>query len=576
MLRDVFTLSHFRGRLAHVEALPQLALLGLLCGIATGLVMALFRWVIQLPLEQLLGDPEAFEKLTLWERGLFPLIGAVVIILIFLPFPASRRRVGIVYVLERLNFHQGYLHGRNALIQFFTGAIAVISGMPGGREGPAIHLGAAVSSLMGQRIKVPNNTMRLLIGCGSAAAISASFNTPLAGVLFAMEVVLMEYTVSGFLPVMIASVTAAVMNYLLFSSEVAFIVPELRYHSLSELPYIMLLGCVLGALAAAFCKIVTYCQRLHHWPMGVRLLCAGAAAALAGMLAPQVMGIGYDTISDILQPKFLLSTLLLITLVKLLATAICFGLGMPMGCIGPILFIGAAAGGSLGMIANLMSHEVGAIGFYAMLGMGSMMSAVLQAPLAALTALLELTHNSNIIFPGMLAIVVANLTCAYIFKQKSLFWCLLLAANKSRSHTPLALALSRESVAVLMRREVPRFPHKVTPDITHAMLDYKGPWYLLERESEPVCLLSSTDFRNFLVTDHAPITEDEPLNLLAIAAVRKDLKPVSIQATLKEAMDTLDQTGVEALYVTDWYGKIAGILTRDDLLNYMNSKQTIL
>ncbi|PXF30135.1 hypothetical protein WH50_16415 [Pokkaliibacter plantistimulans] len=577
MLKDVFTLNHFRGRLAHTGALPQLALLGLLSGLATGFVMVIFRFAIELPLEWLLGDPEAFEQLPWLLRGLFPLLGAGVIALILLPFPPSRRRVGVVYVLERLNFHQGYLHGRNAIIQFITGSIAIISGMPGGREGPAVHLGAAICSQLGQRIKVPNNTMRLMVGCGVAAAISASFNTPLAGVLFAMEVVLMEYTVNGFLPVMIASVTAAVMNYLLFSSDVAFIVPELQYRSLTELPFIMLLGVVLGALAAAFCKIVTLCQHLHHWPLSARLFCAGAVAGIAGIVAPQVMGIGYDTISDILQPHLLLSTLLIITVVKLVATAFCFGMGMPMGCIGPILFVGAAAGGALGVIANVGSHQpVGAIGFYAMLGMGSMMGATLQAPLAALTALLELTHNSNIIFPGMLAIVVANLTCTYVFKQKSLFWSLLLSSNQAQRQTPVSQALSRESVAAIMRRGVPLYPYKVPPELAHSMLDHNGPWYLISRDDVPVCLLATNDLRAFVLAEHAPTQEEDTINLLAIPAIRKDVKAIAIQSTLKEAMDLFNQSGAEALYVTGWNGNIVGAFTRDDLTSYMNNQQTLL
>lgn len=577
MLKDVFSLNYFRGRLAHLEALPQLALLGLAAGLAAGSLMVLFRLAIEVPLVWLLGDAENFEQLPASLRFIGPLLGVCLILLCLYLVAPERRRVGVVYVLERLNFHQGYLHGRNAIVQFFSGALAIISGLPAGREGPAIHLGAAVSSLLGQRLQAPNNSIRILVGCGVAAAISASFNTPLAGVLFAMEVVLLEYSINGFLPVMVASVTAALINHAVFSGEIAFIVPELQYRSLYEIPFIMLLGFVLGTLAAAFNKLVLLTHRLQHWPLSVRFLSAGLMAALGAVAVPEIMGIGYDSISSILQGQMLLPTLLLLTLVKLACTAWCFGIGIPMGCIGPILLIGASAGGALGILGGLISPQpIGDMGFYAMLGMGAMMSAALQAPLAALTALLELTHNSNIIFPGMLAIVVANLTCSYVFKQKSVFWSLLAEQGHLPNQSPLTQALSREGVAAVMQRNTPRSSHKVTPAEAQALIELNAPWLLIMREGTPVSLLATSDLRRFLLAEHAPTQEHQEISLLAIPAQRKDLQPIAIQATLKEALDRLNQSGSEALYVRGWSGSIVGTLTYDDLRNYMNQQQNLL
>ena len=124
--------------------------------------------------------------------------------------------------MERLTRHQGYLPLRNAVIQFFGGAIALISGQSGGREGPAIHLGATAASLLGQKFQLPNNSIRTMIACGTAAAIASSFNTPIAGVIFAMEVVMMEYTVASFLPIIVAAVTSTLVSQAFFGAAPAF------------------------------------------------------------------------------------------------------------------------------------------------------------------------------------------------------------------------------------------------------------------------------------------------------------------------------------------------------------------
>ncbi|HCW88494.1 MAG TPA: chloride channel protein, partial [Marinobacter sp.] len=176
-----------------MDALPQLAVLGLLSGLVTGAVILLFRLAIEWPLEQFLPgrESEAFEQLDWITRGLLPLSGALALGLLLQRLALQDRKVGVVHVMERLNYHQGYLTVRSALVQFFSGVITVITGQSAGREGPAVHLGAAFSSLMGQWMRLPNNSIRTLVACGCAAAISASFNTPISGVIFAMEVVMM-------------------------------------------------------------------------------------------------------------------------------------------------------------------------------------------------------------------------------------------------------------------------------------------------------------------------------------------------------------------------------------------------
>lgn len=219
-------LDRFRARLAHADALPQLAILGCISGLLTGLIAIAFRLSFELPLTLLLPNgSESFEALSPGTRFLLPVLGALIIGLLVHRFKPEQRVLGVGHILDRMQHHQAQLPAANALLQFIGAALALLTGHSVGREGPAVHLGAASSSLLGQQLQLPNNSLRTLTACGVAAAIAASFNTPLAGVIFAMEVVLMEYTITGFIPVILAAVSGGVLSRIAFGTQPAFAIP---------------------------------------------------------------------------------------------------------------------------------------------------------------------------------------------------------------------------------------------------------------------------------------------------------------------------------------------------------------
>ena len=291
----------FRRRLAEVDALPQLALLGFVTGLVTGLVILGFRLAIDGLLIGLPGEgSENFESLPpLWRLGLV-LVGALIIGLTMHRYSPSARRVGVVHVMERLSLHQGRLPLRNAVIQFIGGVIALVSGQSGGREGPAIHLGATAASLLGQQFKVPNNSLRTLVACGTAAAIASSFNTPNEGVIFAMEVVMMEYTIGSFIPIIVAAVSSTLLTQYFFGSEPAFSVAPMFMNSFLEIPYLILAGILIGALAAGYIQLIQGFARISIQSFRLRVLLAGSITAVIALFVPQVMGVGYDTVNDIM------------------------------------------------------------------------------------------------------------------------------------------------------------------------------------------------------------------------------------------------------------------------------------
>ncbi|WP_111497956.1 MULTISPECIES: chloride channel protein [Marinobacter] len=572
----------FRRRLSGVDALPQLAILGLLSGIVTGAVILLFRLAIEWPLSEFLPnrDSEAFEGLGLFARGVLPLSGAVLLGFLMYRLAISDRKVGITYVLERLNYHQGYISLRSAVIQFVFGVGTVVSGQSSGREGPAVHLGAAFSSLLGQWMKLPNNSIRTLVACGSAAAISASFNTPIAGVIFAMEVVMMEYTITGFTPVILASVSSAVVNQAVYGSAPAFSVPALTMNSLLEIPWILAIALVIGVASAGFVRLLVMSTRFNHQPIFLRMVAAGLLMVPVALLVPEVMGIGYDTVSATIHDQIPLLLLLAIALTKLVITAVTIGLGMPSGLIGPTIFIGATLGGAMGLIGAVAAPDLASsTGFYAMLGMGAMMGSVLQAPLAALMALIELTRNPNIILPGMLVITVSSLVASEVFGQRSIFLSVLKSQGLSYQNSPIIQALRRVSVGAIMERSIRRTQRRIGPAEAREILKTEPRWLIIDGQKGPTALMPAVDLARYL-EDHADKLEPDPENpekkpeidLLEVPANRRDLAPIPYQATLDEAMGQFSDRRCEALYVqrhaAPMIQRIIGVVLKSEIESY--------
>ena len=325
-------IERVRVQLAGTRGLPLLALLGLVTGLVAAGIIILFRLVVEssqagfLPLS----DPENYEALGWTTRLYLATGGGLLLGILFYVTARPPLRVGILHVLERLGYHEGLLPFKNMIFQFVGAGIAIISGQSVGREAPSVHLGAASGSLLGQKMRLPNNSIRILVACGSAGAIAASFNTPLAGVIFAMEVVMMEYTISGFIPVILAAVSATATNRMVVESHPAFIVPALELNSLWELIIIVIMGVGIGAIAAVFIHSLKWItHKGKQFPLPLRMALAGFSVGICAIVCPQVMGIGYDTVNLALLGSIAVHLLLLILVFKLLATVISIGLSIP-------------------------------------------------------------------------------------------------------------------------------------------------------------------------------------------------------------------------------------------------------
>ena len=566
-----FSIRTFRRRLASIDSVPQFAILGIASGFLTGLVIIAFRLAIEWPLDQLLEDgPESFETLDPAAAFSLPVAGAILLVLIFTVLSKTNRRVGVIHVIERLARHQGHMPLKNALAQFITGVVALASGQPGGREGPAIHLGAAGSSLIGQYLQLPNNSVRVLVGCGAAAAISASFNTPIAGVIFSMEVIVMEYTIAGFIPVILASVVAAMMTQIVFGSLTAFDVPPVVMSSFIDIPILVVEGAFIGVIAAAYVRAMLLFYKISPSQMWHRVMIAGFITGTAALILPEVLGIGYDTVNLALLGELSLALLLTALVLKLILSSAIIALGIPVGFIGPTLFMGAMAGGMFAFFARFVDAGLSDDALFVMLGMGAMMGAVLQAPLAALMAVLELTNSPGIILPAMLVIIIANMTASQVFGVRSLFLLQMEVLGLEFRQNPLSMALNRASVASIMTRSFARVAPVVELESARLLVMQKPYWLLVNGKERPAFILRTEDLAQYL--SYQP---EEQIDLTAIPATRKDVTSIFLQATLSEALDSLNQSGLQALFVNRISAPLldspVGILTREDIESFYQS-----
>lgn len=569
-------ITRLRYRLSGLETPPGLTLLcalGVLCGLACGGVILLFHLAIDTL--QALDFAPAYHandgSLPADMRIALPLIGALLLGVFYQMLAPRSRDGGIVHIIERLAYHQGYLPFKQAVVQFVGAVIGLCTGQSVGREGVAAHMGAATSSGLSRLLELPNNSARTLVGCGTAAGIAASFGTPLGGVIFAMEVVMMEYTIVGFAPIILAAISATAVTHVWMADHPQLFVISAGLKSITELPWMAFCGLVVGIAAVVFTRMTT---TLTHYfanqPVLLRMLQAGAVTSLCALAFPQIIQIGFDSLNGALAGEFLLWTALGIAAAKLLATSFAAASLMPGGVIMPSLLIGASLGGALGIAgAHLAPEQSSSVALYALLGMGAMMGAVLQAPLTALIVILELSGRTEIVFPAMLMVVSAILVAREAGITDSIFTLLLRDRGLDYRNDPVSQSLRRVSVVSAMNRDMALTPLQIPRSRAEQIVTDNPRWIVSRRrDGRSGFLIPTADLARYLESDDCQAREPEALiTMNRFPANRLQAGPIHLRATLQEAYDTLERTEAEALYVQRRVRgdqrTIYGVLTRE-------------
>jgi len=412
-----------REKLALNEEAFHLVLAGLI-GVIGGLVNLFFYYAVHLIQP---GDPvEVAGQFKDWERVLFPTMGGLAAgLVLHLGFRLVGPQ-GSSNLLEVVVAGDGRLPCRTELVKTVSAIISIATGASIGREGGITQLAATLSSKLGQIAKWPPYRLRLLVGCGAASGIAAAYNAPIAGAVFASLIVLGNFSMNLFAPLVFSSVIAAMVSRSFFGIEPWYQIPPFPAATPSQLPWFVLLGLLCGVVGAVFLKLLRLGEDLFcklHWPVYLRLALAGLIVGIIAVAFPGVCGNGYSVTNDILHEKFLTRTDPLLWLAGLLvakwvATAATVGAGTVGGVFTPTLFIGAGAGALFGTAL----HELGdvssvPVGAFALVGMGAVLAATTRSPLLAMIMIFELSLDYSLVPPLMLACVVSILVARQLHQE---------------------------------------------------------------------------------------------------------------------------------------------------------------
>ena len=548
------------------------ALLGFLAGFAS----TFFRWMIEF-FESIFSvkgfslagiPPQTYPFLL----PLMPMLGGLFIGLICKYFPNAVKENGVHKVMYAVALNDGKVRKRTIASCAVTSSITIGSGGSAGREGPTVQIGAAVGSSIGQLLHLSTERMRVLVGCGAAAGIAASFNAPLAGVLFALEIILGDFAIHTFSPIIIASVIGTVTGRALEGNEVTFNVPVHELVHPTEIIFYLALGMLCGIVARLFTFMYFYIQQVFEEKLKTADIYKPAIGGLiVGMISifmPQILGNGYDVMEQALTGQMFWGLAFLLVFMKIICTSITLGSGGMGGVFAPSLFIGAMVGTAFGSSVHFIFPTLSASAeTYSVVGMGAVAGAVMQAPLTNILMLFELTNDYTLILPIMATCIAASYTYQR-FTKHSIYMQYLLNKGINIRHGREASIMNSIKVQDVMSTDITTIAQEMPFRKILETISYSKNFYfpVLDNKGDMTGILSFSDIREVIF--------EEQLGDLLVAGELANTKVYSLtpQQNLNDAMEIFSQLDVDQLPVvrSEDKLKVIGMLTRGDMMASYN------
>ena len=509
-----------------------------------------------------------------------PAVGGAIVGPLVYFFAREAKGHGVPEVMEAVALKGGRIRPRVAVIKSLASSVCIGSGGSVGREGPIVQIGAAIGSTLGQLLRLSDARISSLVACGAAGGIAATFNAPLAGVIFALEVIQGEFTAEAFGVVVLASVSASAVGRSVFGQTVSFPIPEYKLASFSELPLFAILGAMAGIFAVGYVWLIYRAEDSFERirvPEYWRASIGGAMVGLLGALTilpdgaavdgiPAVFGVGYGAIEQVLLPTAAVGVILVWLLAKPIVTALTLGSGGSGGIFAPSLFIGSMVGALFGRLVRLLAPgATTSPGGYALVGMGALFAGAAHAPITAVLIMFELTDDYRMILPLMTACVIATIV-----------------AKRLRADSVYTLKLTRRGVHISLGRDISLMNAvKVEEAMTTELMTVKCPMTVREVAD----LLQSTKHHGFPLVDDA----GELHGVITLQDVREAVKqglaeaPAEQVAThtvvvahpdesLNDAFRKLGLRDVGRLPVVDRDNprKLLGLVTRKNIISAYN------
>jgi len=519
------------------------------------------------------GDKNLLENIIdapIYIKILIPMIGGLIVGPLIYFFAPEAKGHGVPEVMQAILLKGGVIRPRVALIKALASSITIGTGGSVGREGPIIQIGSSLGSTVGQFFNISGNRMKTLVGCGAAAGIAAAFNAPIAGALFAVEIILMDFAFTQFSPIVISSVMATVISHKFEGNLAAFQVPRYELVTPWELFFYIGLGLLAGLASFLFIRVLysfeDFFDNKVKIPEYLQPAFGGILIGLIALVFPQIMGVGYDSINNALHGQTLWYLALILIFVKIFATSLTLGSGGSGGIFAPSLFIGAMLGCFFGTIVhNFFPSITASPGAYALVAMGGLVAGTTRAPITAIIIVFELTNDYNIILPLMITCIISTILSSKLSRESIYTLKLLLRKINIREGTEINVMKS------IYVRDVytPKFESIKETDsfieVINQVISKRDPYFaVLDDNKQLTGVLSIHDIKSFLF-------EGEDLQNLIIAKdiAVKDVATANPNDTCYDVLEKMSQSGFSALPVVDSDGnkKLIGMVWQKDILD---------
>lgn len=551
-------------------------LLALVIGGLAGLGAVFFRWLIEFNIHLFWPEGGGFlqqYQQAPWALRFFaPVLAGLVLGPLLTWVAPEVKGPGVPEVMASLALRDGIIRHRVTLVKSFATATFIATGCSVGREGPIVQIGSSIGSSLTQLFKLGPDHRRLAVACGAAAGIAGTFQAPMAGTLFAVEILLFDLEVASLSNIVIAAVTGTVISKIFWSNETIFQIPFFSLHHPGELILYFALGITAGLLSLLFMACIFGLRRglLNlRVPEWLAPAIGGLIIGTMGFMSPEALGVGYETINLLLHGQVAVAAALALLLAKLITTSACVGSGMSGGIFAPSLFLGAVLGSIFGALAGVLWPDTPlSPSHYALVGMGAMVAGTTLAPITAILTIFELTYNYEIILPLMAACIPSIIMVRWLHGYSIYETKLLIQGIRIvRGHD--ANRLRGLKIRDFVNRDYePIRSHTPFYDLVPQVLNSSFPHFMVLDENDSlVGVLTLRDIRSQLAD---PNYDGD--NVFAEDLMQKDVVTVHEDQNLEEAFHLFFRRNFSFLPVLagDDQNMVVGYLKKDDLITAYN------
>jgi len=542
----------------------------ILVGTGTAFGAIFFRWLIMqinnlffVKGENLLGFMGHYYII------IIPAIGGLLVGPIVHFFAREAKGHGVPEVINAMVTNGGRIRPRVAVIKTLASAICIGSGGSAGREGPIIQIGSALGSSIGQLFNMTEEKTKTLVACGAGAGIAATFNAPLGGIFFALEVILREYGLKNFSSVVLSSVTATVISRSFLGDHPTFHTPPFQLYSIMDMPYYLIFGLFTALVALLFIKVLYKSEDIFNsikMPAYLKPALGGLMIGLIGLFFPQVFGVGYDVIESTINGEIVIGIVVALVFLKIIATSITLGSGGSGGIFAPSLFIGALLGEAFGRTATIiLPSTVIPPGAFALVGMAAVFAGTSHAPISAILLLFEMTGNYQILPPLMVTCVITVVLVRWISKPSIYTLKLLRRGIDIEKYTEVDLMDSITVSEAMIKDVIAVNESETVRDVGLKIkkTNHRG-FPVISKDGRLVGMVTRQDINKALQSEDADSAVQKVMT--------KDIIVCFPNESLKTALNKMARKNIGRIPVVEKEKreKIIGILTRKSIINAYN------